>query len=104
MSNKESKKKPSSTTTTTEGASEEAESSLEGLTPTEEKVIRMRRGLSEDDNRELEFGLGAGEEAQMKLAMIEQQLVDQMSGTSEPRDDDRPSPAELLSSWLDDEQ
>lgn len=104
MSNKKNEEKLSSVTTTTEGVADETETSLEGLSPTEEKVVRMLHGLSEDDSRNLEFGLGASDDSRLKLAMIERQLVDQMSGSSAgERDDDRPSPAELLSSWLDEE-
>ena len=75
------------------------------LTPREEKVIRMRNGLSEGDSRALQFALGASRDASMKLAMIEQQLAECMTtdAPEEQFDDDRPSPAELLSSWLDDE-
>lgn len=103
MSNQEKDQKLSSVTTTTEGETRQTETSLEGLTPTEEKVVRMLHGLSEDDSRSLEFGLGADEEARMKMALIERQLAEVMSGDVPARqpDDDRPTPAELLSSWID---
>ena len=103
MSNQSKKNKASSVTTTTGEAREEAETSLEALTPQEEKVVRMLHGLSEDDSRALQFALGAGAEAKMKLAMIEQQMVDTMASSSVDEADDRPSPAELLSAWLDGE-
>ena len=92
----------SSVTTTTETAPQGTEESLEALTPREEKVLRMRHGMSEDDSRSLQFALGADEETQIKLAMIESHLMECIASTSEA-DDDRPSPAELISSWLDQE-
>lgn len=103
MSNQEKDQKLSSVTTTTEGATRGTDASMKELTPEEEKVVRMLHGLSEDDSRALEFGLGAEDEASMKLARIEHQLVELMSGGVEPRDadDERPTPAELLSSWID---
>ncbi len=106
MSNQKDKKNQmSSVVTTTEGAREETETSLETLTPREEKVVRMIHGLDEDDSRALQFALGASRDTQVKLAMIEQQLVDCMTpgASQEDADDDRPSPAELLSAWLDQE-
>ena len=103
MSNQEQDQKLSSVTTTTEEAQQHDEDALQGLTPVEEKVVRMLHGMSEDDSRSLEFGLGADEEAKLKLVAIEQQLAQVMSGEGAVagRDDDRQSPAELLSSWLD---
>lgn len=94
-----------SVTTTTEGARDEAETSMETLTPQEEKLIRMLHGLSEDDSRSLEFGLGASVDTEMKLALIERQLIDTMSteGAGANDGERRQSPAELLSAWLDEE-
>lgn len=105
LSNRNEKKKVSSVSTITEDAREQTETSLEMLTPVEEKAIRMLHGLSEEDNRALEFGLGASTEARMKLAMIEKQMIDCLAKgvPEEGRVDERPSPAELLSAWLDDE-
>jgi hypothetical protein len=60
----------------TSTVTEETETNFEALTPEEEKVLRMRHGLSEDDNHSLKFALGANEEAQAKLAMMEKNLVD----------------------------
>ena len=105
LSNQEKENRLSSVVTTTEGAPKESETSLEMLTPQEEKAIRMLHGLNEDDARDLQFALGASRDANLKLAMIEQQMVDCLStGTPEEQlDDDRPSPAELLSAWLDED-
>ena len=105
LSNQEKEKQASSVTTTTAGTPEKTETSLEMLTPREEKVIRMTHGLSEDDSRALQFGLGASRDANMKLALIESQLSACLA-TENPEnafDDDRPSPAELISAWLDEE-
>lgn len=49
---------------------------LEGLTPVEEKALRMLHGLSEGDEHELKFALGADHETRLKLAMIEKELLD----------------------------
>ncbi len=78
---------------------------METLTPQEEKLIRMVHGLGEDDSRSLQFGLGASVEAEMKLAMIERQLIDTIGGdgANSGQTQRRQSPAELLSAWLDDE-
>jgi cell wall assembly regulator SMI1 len=102
LSNHNEKNQKTSVTTTTEETREQSEASLDALTPQEEKVVRMIHGLSEEDSRALQFALGASDDAQMKIAMIEQQLVETMAkGTVDPADDDRPSPAELLSAWID---
>ncbi len=50
--------------------------SLEGLSPIEEKALRMLHGLSEGDQHELKFALGANDETRLKLAMIEKHLLD----------------------------
>lgn len=105
MSDQDKEKQMTSvTTTTTEGAAEETETSLETLTAREERVIRMLHGMSEEDSRTLQFGLGASRDSEMKLALIEQRLADYMtSDDPETADEDRPTPAELLSAWLDEE-
>lgn len=46
------------------------------LTKQEEKVVRMRRGLAEGDDHELEFGVGADEATADKLAQLEAFLVE----------------------------
>lgn len=105
MSNRKEDKKMSSVATTTEGAREETETSLNTLTPREEKVVRMIHGLDEEDSRALQFALGASRDSQVKLAMIERQLVECINteAPAEEFDEDRQSPAELLSAWLDHE-
>lgn len=102
MSNHTKKNQNTTVTTTTEEAREQSPASLEALTPQEEKVVRMIHGLSEDDSRALQFALGASDDAQMKIAMIEKQLVETMSATEvDLASEGRPTPAELLSSWID---
>jgi hypothetical protein len=49
---------------------------LEGLSPSEEKSLRMLHGLSEGDDHELRFALGADDETRLKLAMMEKHLLD----------------------------
>lgn len=60
----------SRTTTRTETTSDDV------LTPEEEKVVRARHGLAEDDDHELEFALGASEETAEKLAHLESFLME----------------------------
>ncbi len=47
----------------------------EGLTPTEEKAVRMLNGLGEDGDHRLQFALGANEEALAQLALMENHLL-----------------------------
>lgn len=49
---------------------------LDELSPMEEKALRMLHGLSEDDDHQLKFALGANEETRLKLAMMEKHLLD----------------------------
>lgn len=92
-----------SVTTETRSADAERDTSLQALTPQEEKVLRMAYGMSEDDSRALQFGLGADEETRLKLAMIEGQLLRCLESPQEMSDGKRPSPAEFLAAWLDQE-
>ena len=64
------------TTTVTESQPEVDERSMEALTPLEEKVLRMLHGLSESDDHELKFALGADHDQALKLAAIEQHLLE----------------------------
>ncbi len=66
------------TTTTTERATTPGGQSLDILSPQEEKVLRMHHGLSEGDDHVLKFGVGANEDTRVKLAMIEQFLIESM--------------------------
>lgn len=52
------------------------ETSLDVLTPEEEKVLRMRNGLSEPDDHALSFALGASEETKARLALMEKYLIE----------------------------
>lgn len=63
-------------TTVTEQTSSGAEPSVDGLSPIEEKALRMLHGLAEDDSHELKFALGANDETRLKLAMMEKHLLD----------------------------
>ena len=63
---------PTTVTEETAGAAP----SFDGLSPIEEKSLRMLHGLSEDDRHELKFALGANDEARLKLAMMEKHLLD----------------------------
>ncbi len=103
---KKTKNQRVASTTTTEQETAASENSLEALTPLEEKVIRMSRGLSEDDTQRLQFGLGADQDTMAKLAMIEKQMVDAVAQAEvvSPVEEGRQTPAELLSAWLDGDQ
>ncbi len=68
------------TTTVTE-ESRRGDEDMDVLTPEEEKVVRMRHGLAEDDDHELKFGLGANEEVLAKLANLEKFLVAKFTAT-----------------------
>ncbi len=48
-----------------------AASSYELLEPVEEKVIRMHYGLSESDDKRLEYAVGASEDARLKVTLME---------------------------------
>lgn len=56
------------------------------LTPAEEKAVRMVHGLAEGPEHELQFGLGANEEALAKLASLEQFLVGHRQGQARQLD------------------
>ncbi|MFB6262123.1 MAG: hypothetical protein ABEL76_00670 [Bradymonadaceae bacterium] len=71
-----SEKDNSTTETTTEPATEPAQDEVDVLTAEEEKAVRMRRGLSKDDDEELEFAPGADEEARARMARLEEFLVE----------------------------
>lgn len=62
--------------TATQTSAEAEEQDNEVLTPLEEKVVRMLRGLSEDGQHELKFALGADEDARLRLAMMEKYLIE----------------------------
>ena len=67
--------KKHTTTTTTEETIQTQTQTSEGLSPTEEKVVRMLHGLTEDGSAKLEFALGANEEAIAQLALMENHLL-----------------------------
>ena len=63
------------TTTVTEETTQTQTQTSEGLSPTEEKVVRMLHGLTEEGSATLEFALGANEEAIAQLALMENHLL-----------------------------
>ena len=50
----------------------------------EEKAIRMLHGLTEEPEALLQFALGANEEAQMKLALMEENLLNAFAKATPP--------------------
>ena len=63
---------------------ERVDQGFDGLLPEEEKALRMLHGLSEDGDRALSFAVGADHETKLKLAMIEQELIQAFSRTAGP--------------------
>lgn len=49
----------------------ETTSTYELLEPVEEKVIRMHYGLSENDDKKLEYAVGASEDTRLKVTLME---------------------------------
>lgn len=82
MSEDKNQRRNLKTTTLTESAPE-AQAGMDALTPEEERVVRLRHGLSEGDDYALKFGLGASQETLMKLANLEQFLVEKFAQTAE---------------------
>lgn len=80
MSDEKKHPRDARTTTTTTETSEQIKKDDDLLSPTEEKAVRMVHGLAEGDEHELQFGLGANEEAMAKLANLEKFLVEKFQG------------------------
>ena len=72
----EQKKRQGVAVTTTVTQKETEGRSLEALTPLEERVLRMLHGLSESDDHELQFALGADDEQRARLAALEANLLE----------------------------
>ena len=72
----EDKRRNTTVSPTTVTQTETVDTGLNALTAEEERVLRMRYGLSEGDDHELKFGLGANDDAVLKLAMMEQALIE----------------------------
>ena len=76
---KESLKKVE-TVTKTQSRPSAPEAPYELLEPLEEKVIRMRYGLSEEDSKELEYAVGASEESRERLGLMEANNIAELDG------------------------
>lgn len=72
------KQKQVHTTTTTTSQPEATPYSL--LEPVEEKVIRMRYGLSEADDKKLEYALGASEDTRIRVTLMEAGNIQALDG------------------------
>ena len=69
---KETKTKKITRTTTTVVTERQPDASpYDLLTPQEEKVIRMHYGLSENDEKGLEYSVGASEDTRMRVSLME---------------------------------
>lgn len=73
MSSDDQKQERGTATTT---RTDTGETSEDVLTTEEERVVRARHGLSEEDDHELKFALGASEEAKAKMAKLESFLLE----------------------------
>ncbi len=69
---KETKTKKTVRTSTTVAPAKKPETTpYELLEPVEEKVIRMHYGLSENDDKALEYAVGASEDTRMRVSLME---------------------------------
>lgn len=68
------------TTTTVEPARKQETTPYELLEPVEEKVIRMHYGLSEDDDKALEYAVGASEDSRMRVSLMEAGNISELDG------------------------
>lgn len=59
------------TRTATQTSHPAAATPYDYLDPSEEKVIRMRYGLSEADDKALEYAVGASDDSRMKVTLME---------------------------------
>lgn len=81
MTQDKKERRAGSTVTLSESAAR-ADLKMDVLTTEEEHVLRMRHGLGEGDEYELKFGLGANEEALLKLANLERFLLEKFATTA----------------------
>jgi hypothetical protein len=70
------------TTTVTQDAPQ-TDLDMDLLTAEEERVVRMRHGLAEDDDYQPKFGLGASDDTLAQLANLEMFLVEKFARTAE---------------------
>lgn len=78
---KETKTKKITRTTTTVAPARKPEvTPYELLEPVEEKVIRMRYGLSENDEKALEYAVGASEDTRLRVSLMEAGNIAELDG------------------------
>ncbi len=68
------------TTTTVVPAKKQETTPYELLEPVEEKVIRMHYGLSENDDKALEYAVGASEDSRMRVSLMEAGNISELDG------------------------
>lgn len=68
------------TTTAVEPAKKLEPTPYELLEPVEEKVIRMYYGLSENDDKALEYAVGASEDTRMRVSLMEAGNIAELDG------------------------
>lgn len=57
-----------------------AERSYDFLEPIEEKVLRMHYGLSEKDDKALEYAVGASEDSKLRVGLMEADNIVALDG------------------------
>lgn len=78
---KETKTKKITRTTTTVVPDRKNDASpYDLLTPQEEKVIRMHYGLSENDEKNLEYSVGVSEDTRMRVSLMEAGNISVLDG------------------------
>lgn len=79
MKDTKTKKTPqTSTAVVTEKKTEAGPYDL--LEPVEEKVIRMHYGLSENDDKSLEYAVGASEDTRLRVSLMEAGNIAELDG------------------------
>jgi hypothetical protein len=68
------------TLTKTQERSNSSARSYDFLEPVEEKVLRMHYGLSENDDKALEYAVGASEDAKLRVGLMEANNVAYLEG------------------------
>lgn len=78
--NQQAPAKNKKTQTITKGQRAPESSPYEFLEPLEEKVLRMRYGLSEEDDKALEYAVGASEDTRNRVTLMEAGNIAELDG------------------------
>lgn len=94
-------KETGTSTVTTTVEEVETEDFEIGLSPEEEKIIRMRHGRSLEGHEALEFAGGASEETRLKLALMEANLLDAFEASALDPDPQSGVPRSVIADKMD---